>query len=503
MKNLNLGVKIGLGFGVLLLIAALLGGLAMFSMGKVGAQAERLGTEVVPQVEVAGDIERSYMGAMTNLRSYGLSGSAVFWEQTRKSFADVDNALAQAQALSTRYPQLATLRANLERTNALVAEYKRLGAQTQAANKQLDTLRSSLDQAAKAFSSITAAFLAYHLETLGKEVDAQVDPARLKERRDKIGAMGAVVASGANIREAVYKAQALRDYSGMAEVTRQFEDIERILDGLKAVTRQAANLEQLAGIRRAAQEYKVAMGHIVDEFQRAQALAAKRNEVSETALAAVKDTAAAGMREARQVTALASSTLSTASAVMLGGLVCALLVGAIVGAVITRGITGPVAKGVAFAQSMAEGDLTHDLDVDQKDEIGVLAKALREMTEHLSQVMTEVHTGADNVAAGSTQLSATAQSPLRGHVPTGRKRRRGVVVHRRDGLHHPPECRERHPDRGHGPQGRAGRRPGRCGGLQDRGGHEADSRQDFCRRRDCPPDQPPGPQRRHRGGQGR
>lgn len=80
----------------------------------------------------------------------------------------------------------------------------------------------------------------------------------------------------------------------------------------------------------------------------------------------------------------------------------------------SRGITGPVYKGVTFAQLMAKGDLTAQLDVVQKDEIGVLADALREMRDKLVSVVGDVKSASGNVASGSEEMSSTAQQLSQG-----------------------------------------------------------------------------------------
>jgi len=99
---------------------------------------------------------------------------------------------------------------------------------------------------------------------------------------------------------------------------------------------------------------------------------------------------------------------------IVGAVSIAVLMGLLVALLITRGITGPVNKGVAFAESLAEGDLTATIDVDQKDELGLLAAALRRMGEKLSSIVSEVRAGADNLASASNEVSATAQSLSQG-----------------------------------------------------------------------------------------
>ncbi|WP_419787858.1 methyl-accepting chemotaxis protein [Pseudodesulfovibrio sp.] len=77
-------------------------------------------------------------------------------------------------------------------------------------------------------------------------------------------------------------------------------------------------------------------------------------------------------------------------------------------------ITAPVAKGISLAESMAAGDLTQDIDVHQKDEVGKLADALRYMSEQLKNVIGNVRSATDNVASGSEELSGSSQSMAEG-----------------------------------------------------------------------------------------
>lgn len=108
----------------------------------------------------------------------------------------------------------------------------------------------------------------------------------------------------------------------------------------------------------------------------------------------------------RPTVKLTRSILYTALAVLAVVLVISLF--------LAFSISGPVLKGVTFARKMAEGDLSVELDVDQKDEIGLLGTALKDMSQRLKTIVSEVMTAADNVASGSEELSATAQELSQG-----------------------------------------------------------------------------------------
>ncbi|MGE4267905.1 MAG: methyl-accepting chemotaxis protein [Deferribacterales bacterium] len=94
--------------------------------------------------------------------------------------------------------------------------------------------------------------------------------------------------------------------------------------------------------------------------------------------------------------------------------VAGIALGLFIGFLLTRSITGPLFKGVNFAQQLAEGNLDAQLDVDQKDEVGQLAIALKNMVSKLRSIITDVRTSADNVAAGSRELSSAAQDMSQG-----------------------------------------------------------------------------------------
>ncbi len=76
---------------------------------------------------------------------------------------------------------------------------------------------------------------------------------------------------------------------------------------------------------------------------------------------------------------------------------------------ISRLITNPIKKGVAMAQKMADGDLTQQLDIDQKDEIGILVKSLNEMSCKLRQMFNDIAIETQTLTASSTELSTISE----------------------------------------------------------------------------------------------
>ena len=76
---------------------------------------------------------------------------------------------------------------------------------------------------------------------------------------------------------------------------------------------------------------------------------------------------------------------------------------------ITRSIVNPIKKSTRFAKRISEGDFTEMLDLDQKDEIGVLSKALNLMVTNLKSMIGQIIQSVETLSASSTELSAISR----------------------------------------------------------------------------------------------
>lgn len=84
----------------------------------------------------------------------------------------------------------------------------------------------------------------------------------------------------------------------------------------------------------------------------------------------------------------------------------AIIFGITIGIFLTRAITGPVRKTAAFAENMANGDFTQNLDIHQSDEIGVMAASLNSMVGQLGSMVKEIVAGVNTLAGSSSDLTA-------------------------------------------------------------------------------------------------
>jgi len=73
--------------------------------------------------------------------------------------------------------------------------------------------------------------------------------------------------------------------------------------------------------------------------------------------------------------------------------------------VISRLITKPLVSGVSFAQAVASGDLSGNLEVQSKDEIGELADALNTMVANLKDMIGKIRETSTQVTTAAVEIS--------------------------------------------------------------------------------------------------
>lgn len=182
---------------------------------------------------------------------------------------------------------------------------------------------------------------------------------------------------------------------------------------------------------------KIVQGHkdLVEEVQKLEAgvaqyvetgmkchdLFEKENKMDMEMVAAARATHEVCNKTRADQKAKMEREISSANSIMIIGSIIAILMGSLLAFFIARGITMPISRSVDFAKKMSEGDFTGKLDIDQKDEIGVLANALNNMVSDLGQMFKDIAAGVETLSSSSTELSAISQQMSSGSEQTSGK----------------------------------------------------------------------------------
>src|SRR6056297_446716 len=326
-KKLKLWQRIGGGFAILLVIAVALGILAIVNMGKIETQSISLQNEYVPEVDIANQIERSSLETMYAMRGYGLSGSENYLNDARKSIAQLKKELISAKDLDDRSENLKKLKPAVEEVEVKLAKYEELVDQTVESNAENEEIAGHMDRAAADYMENCAVFLDGQNDKMREEIANVAPMDKLNERLQKITLINDIIDIGNATRIAAFKAQARRNLDIINEAEGNFDQMESKFAELSKITYELDDLERIANIQKAAQEYQGEMNEYLEIAQQTQQLGKQRDDVGTAGVAEVRDVATAGMEGTVAIAAEAVSSLGTASNVMIGGLTIAAVIG--------------------------------------------------------------------------------------------------------------------------------------------------------------------------------
>ncbi|MBU4378768.1 MAG: methyl-accepting chemotaxis protein, partial [Proteobacteria bacterium] len=365
LKNLRLAMKLGFSFGTVLILAAVVAFVGWRGM-----------LSVVDRVDKADDVSelvRLILECRRDEKNYIIRGDMKYANRVHDTVTTLIN---QAQTTKDKFVNPAN-QAQMDEVAASVAAYQ----------QAFDALVTAIGNQTRIRSETTQA--GHDLIALADGLIADSDDASL---RSILSFMGLV--DRAQMEARAYF------------LSRGKEDLALATGHLDEALALAGTLGH-APVAAAVERFRA----VLDSYSLA--LAAEIQADGQMVDAARKAMEVCAVARADQKT-LMLDEMNFSNMLLLAISCLSLLLGLIAAMTITRAITRPVLLGVAFAQTMSQGDFTRMLDIDQKDEIGMLARALNDMVTKLRGVVHQVQAATDNVASGSEELSATAFSLSQG-----------------------------------------------------------------------------------------
>lgn len=183
-----------------------------------------------------------------------------------------------------------------------------------------------------------------------------------------------------------------------------------LYDHLEKISNSEDALRLIADARKATQEYQQAAQAWIKNDDELKTILGEMAALGGNVIKQAQTAEDAGYAQLGVARAQAEILVSDANKIIVGTIIAALILGILIALFLANLITAPITVGVAFAKSLAEGDLTAKLDVNGKDEIGQLAQALRDMRDQLAQVVEQVRANSDTLSSASQEVSATAQA---------------------------------------------------------------------------------------------
>jgi methyl-accepting chemotaxis protein len=435
-KNMKLAAKISMGFGLLICIAMILGGIATVSMLNVSKTALILADQLTPEMDAATNVERWSLDTMYETRGYVFTEEKSFLDNARSNLEQVKKYLGDAKAHGEKFQDEFLIKNAATATeNAL--EYEKLLNLTVTKTDETNQDEADSIVAADDYMKICYAYASGQSKKLEDEVsealkdsnnsDTSAVEAKIDERIKKIVLANDVVDIGNWIRTGTWQAIATRDPKLFTETRKKFDDVNAKLDELKKITKLEADLKLIEDCRVAGATYAKCMDDYLTNWLAREEIGKQRGIAAQAVLDAAKTTSQTALKETSDLSDVAAISLSRASTIMIVGLVCALIIGVVVAIFITRSITKPINRIIAgltegseqvssasgqvssSSQSLAEGATEQAAGLEETssslEEMSSMTKQNADNAQQANTLAGEARKAADNGTEAMTRMT--------------------------------------------------------------------------------------------------
>ena len=382
--NISVNRKLGLGFGLVLVLTGLLALAGWTSLGSL--------------------IQRSnWMSDITRLNS-DLTNLRVARLQYMLANGD-DTAAANVQAKLNDFNKQQQLLLNNfkspENLKLLNEQAQIISAYQVTLNRMRATYKAGAD--ARGDLETTASSALQLIDAINRDVLAQgeSDAARLDQYRAASAAKEQLLQVRFEVRGYIADNSAQNEQTALRQLDNAL-DYARKLNG--ALPNEAARIQQfeaaVVSYRDALNRYKNAVADI----------AAARTEMTTQGYDIVSRSEALykiqlERRDAESAQARSLQLIAT---------LLALLVGIAAAVIITRQITRPLRQTLEVVERIAAGDLTHEQRVTRRDELGVLQQGIQRMGTTLRDLISGIRDGVTQIASAAEELSAVTEQTSAG-----------------------------------------------------------------------------------------
>ncbi|WP_191832817.1 MULTISPECIES: methyl-accepting chemotaxis protein [Pseudomonas] len=382
--NISVNLKLGLGFGLVLLLTSLLALTGWNSMG--------------------GLIDRSnWMSDITQLNSdlTNLRITRLQYMLTNGDDAAAGAVQVKLNAFSEQQQKLLKTFKSPENVKLLQELGQTINAYQISINKMRAGYKTSM--AARDAMNLAAARAIDLVEAINRDILAlpEGDASRLEQFRTITQA-----------KEQLFQVRlAVRSY--IADISSETEQLAlRQLDGALAeiaslnrqMPNEAARIQQfesaVLAYRDAVRQFRDATADV--------AVARQEMTVQGATIVKISDALYKIQLERRDNESAQARTLQLTATLL------ALLVGVLAAVIITRQITRPLRETLAVVEKIAAGDLTHDLRVTRRDELGVLQQGIQRMGSTLRDLISGIRDGVTQIASAAEELSAVTEETSAG-----------------------------------------------------------------------------------------
>jgi methyl-accepting chemotaxis protein len=363
-NDLKIGIKVGIGFGVLIILAAIIGTAGILTMRTIQEETNNLANKSLPSVNESVRADNQWREILTYSQAYDHLRNPYYLIRTNEFIERFSHSLNSLISIAKNSEGSSLDIENLERLNNSFSEYKTL---------------------------------LQEYEDLVTENNIKIEKftTNVEELQTTVG--NSTVVNNLNA----------ASFHILKSITnRKPHDIdkaERYLNLAKA------SLYTLGGSNNTKARTAISSANeLIDGYKKARIIELKRNEKEDLLKVDITALADVGVDQITEMTEETNGIIIRSRIFLVFLMVVLIIIGLILGYLISTSITRSINMGLQIAQNISNGVLHRQREVTRKDEIGQLMTALNRMNNQLKFIVEDISNGIENIFVSSQKMNKNA-----------------------------------------------------------------------------------------------
>ena len=383
--------KLALSYGVLILVFLLSGSFTLLSLHTYKKELSVATQAYIPLVVNTNKIERLTNQTMYYLWEYRTLGDRKYYNLSKSTLGELSNALLETKSIISVSSELYSLKAKLIRIRQRVNDLSKVIDETARLQVKLKANKQNLIAISPKFSFSAIKILNEGDNKLWQQLTLKVIPSiEAKNRYRKNHLINRVVDKGNESIISAFEAISFDNSDYLNTPLKSFKNIFFLLNVLDSLTVATQENADIILIRNYFKLFQNEVYSLKANLFKDHELSVKRSEITNVVIHEARMMGQEGIQFAGKSLQDKYQNFDRLISVFYIGLVIILVLAIIFSILITRSITIPLAKSVKFAEEIASGNLDAAVQIEQKDEVGMLALSLRNMGVKLKQNMEEL-----------------------------------------------------------------------------------------------------------------
>lgn len=373
MTNLRMRTKLSLGFGVVLLLMLVLGGVMFEQLRVISQSATFTSAVLIPQTSIAINLDERVRDMGLNIRAFADSGAPKRWEQVVTSIQKFKLALTDLSNLTHKQTDLHMSSAFLKNVEGPFQHFEKVANDIKVSRDSVSTAITTMQNIGPLTVGTVNQLIEYTLADLRAERQSPDESRvnRIFHYLDRFSALFDVVADQ---RRDIFLALATHDITLLHSVVAKFAEPLAEIDRLsKELAPNESIVALLKTAKQALTDYSKAAAAVKQAVDAVETIDATLVDVHELMLKLVADLT--HKTQERAAIIAEETTLSTLNSIkyMVVLLTMGILLGLGMTILLTLSITRPLSHFVQAATRLSIGEFETRVEIHSTDELGVTA----------------------------------------------------------------------------------------------------------------------------------